>query len=811
MPTKDEKFIPEAGFLNLPVPPAWKATDQLNAYESWVYTCINAIAQEVASTQFRLFKKKYVRGKQEIVEVTEHEALSLLYEVNPYSNYYMHIYETTVYLMLLGEAYWAKLRSGEKPISLWTLRPDYITIIPSAQRLIDHYTYRVGYGKEIDIAFEDMVPFRFPNPNSPYRGKSPVQSAARAIDTDTFSANWNRNFFFNSALPNMVLTTDQQLTEVQVNRLLAAWQAKFQGVGNAHKVAFLTGGFKPEQIGQKMNDMEFIEQRRAMRDEIMAIFKVPKTILGLTDDVNRANAEATKAAFIEGTITPILHMITSHLNEFYLSDWGNEELFFDFDDPSPEDHTMKLALYKNALGGDGNIPWMTINEVRDLENLEPVDGGDVIYLPFGVKEIGDTTEEPKGLMRMFKKDEEVIKLKANKKSKNERKFNTPIPPKGLFKLRQERLTTEIKGDLIKLVSLAMKTKKTKNPDDKKRHLKDSYWKSMVEETDRLERKMKEKLDDAFNAQQKDVMSRLREQKGLNNYGRKAAVNSLLFDQSEQDNLLRKQFADFIRQIVEQRALETFSFIGVEHRLNLHTTTAQDFLKIDGLAFIKNINETTREHLRESLVDGLAQSEGIDKLAERVERIFREAKGPRAEMIARTEVLRSTNFATQEAYRQSNVVEAKEWLTSLDACEECQPLDGQTVPLNGKFVTPIGSVDYPPLHPRCRCTTIPVLKTKSVQVDNRKEILNRELLEKGKLLEELMNSIEELKNEEKKIKKSTADDSKKIKDDLIAEGENTKKEIIENAVREAEEKKLEMLKEIKELRTELRKVLRDERE
>ena len=94
------------------------------------------------------------------------------------------------------------------------------------------------------------------------------------------------------------------------------------------------------------------------------------------------------------------------------------------------------------------------------------------------------------------------------------------------------------------------------------------------------------------------------------------------------------------------------------------------------------------------------------------------------MIARTETIRASNFATVEAYRQSEVVEAKEWLAEMDerTCGYCQEMNGKVIDLDesyfeeGDDFTVDGStlnielldVDEPPLHVSCHCTTIPVL-------------------------------------------------------------------------------------------------------
>ncbi len=727
MAKKPSEILPNTSFLNLPVPPSWKSADQLNAYESWAYTAINAIAHEVASTEFQLYKKKVVRGEVDYSEIYEHESLSLLDGINPYSNKYNHIFETVVYLELLGEAYWLVMRDAKKrPVSMWQVRPDRVTIIPSETKVIDHYMYRAG-SEEFRLEAEDVIPFRFVNPSQPYRGKSPIQSASMAIDTDKFSADWNRKFFYNSALPNMILTTDQNLTQAQVDRLIQVWQNKFQGRDNAHKVAFLTAGFKPAVIGQTIRDMDFAEQRRAMRDEILGIFKVPKTVIGLTDDVNRANAEATNSAFIQRTVNPIVTMMVNCLNEFYLKMWDDDTLFFDFIDRSPENTEAKLALYDNGLRNG----WMTINEVREKENLDPVEGGDVVRLPFGMTPIGEEAPVPADTGDMEDddntdddtdtdvQDDKAIVLpviKSDKKKKQ--KFNVSVPHKTLSVLREEEVTQEINKSLLKLVQMAMQDNhKPKLQKELVADYKETYWKQMVEKTDAQELEMRTRLNRLLEDQEREVLEKVSNMKDVKRLTIKA-TNDLIFNDREWEDKFKKEFAKYIKTIVEEKALSVMAQVGAKNSLDLTTQESIKYLGKEGLAFAKSVNQTTKDLLIKQLQEGLRQGEGTNDIAKRVRSVYKDATEFRSQLIARTEILRSTNFATTVAYEQSGTVEGKEWLTALDerTCPSCGVLDGMKVETGGVFKSAeFGSVKFPPLHPQCRCTTMPIIDKSDVDV------------------------------------------------------------------------------------------------
>src|SRR3990167_4861067 len=241
-PTKENPQVPPQGptgiFTSAPIPPTRKTSNYLKeAYQSWTYAAIQAISREVASIKLGLRQKK---GK-EIVDVEEHEALSLLHEANRFTTFYQLIEITQIYQELAGEAFWVLLRPGNESkgdiLEIWPLRPDWFSIVEDPIEYIAGYRYSPpGYPEGILFPRENVVHFKFPNPINPYRGKGSVEAAALAIDLDIFSAEWNRNFFFNSALPSIIFSTEANITKEIAERLKKEWDNNFKGRSNAHSV-----------------------------------------------------------------------------------------------------------------------------------------------------------------------------------------------------------------------------------------------------------------------------------------------------------------------------------------------------------------------------------------------------------------------------------------------------------------------------------------------------------------------------------------------------------------------------------------------
>src|SRR3990172_1165547 len=735
--------------FTLPVPPQRKTSEYLTAYKGWVYSATSKIAREVSQVKLKLYKKRMVRrGRQtgiEIDEVFEHEALSVLHHANDFMTMPQLIELTQIYLDLTGEAAWALLRVGGRVSEIWPLRPDWIDILPSKKSYIQQYEYHPGGGfDKVVIKPEDMLFLKYLNPETAYRGKGGVQASAMAIDIDEFMSDWNRTFFFNSAIPSIFFSTDKEIGEAESKRLMKMWRSKFEGRSNAHKVAFLGKGLTPHEVGSSKRDMEFLDGKKYYRDEILAAFQVSKANLGIVEDVNRANQEASDARFVKSVVKPRMIALVQYLNEFFLRNWPDEGLFFDFEDPTPEDVELKLKVYDNGLKNG----WLTINEVRERENLDPVDGGDAVYIPFSLQPLGSSRSIGGKMLGMFgkKQDEESglltlkVKGKTNKQAEQGRirkQLNLPIPPRRLSELRKEKIEKKIQHDLVKLVVNLMQLKggdiKSVSKDysvSKKGFTgKEAFWRAMVAKTDVLEQRMRGILTNLWEEQQSAVLI------GVGNEMKaakvtKKAIDDAIFGMDEENARWVRTLSPFLRELVIDKGREIFVFLGMPRDLDLATRRAQDFLLKRGLQFVDSVNTTTREDLRKLLAEAVGQGQGIDEVSSAISGYYSDTIANRGEMVARSEIIRATNFATEEAYIQSDIVEAKEWLTALDnrTCHFCMQMDGKIITLNtnwfneGDIVTAkdedgkvqtlnidYGSVKYPPLHPRCRYTLIPVLK------------------------------------------------------------------------------------------------------
>jgi HK97 family phage portal protein len=342
---------------------------QLAAYQGWVFAAVNVIARRVAGVPLRL----YPAGGGE--KIGRHPALELLSRPNPVLTGRQLRLIVTLHLELTGMAFVLKSQNAlGRPAELWPLSPADLVEIeagPDTSRPITGFLFNGPEGRQVRYRPEEVLYFRHPSPASLLYGASPIQAMAHAYDIDLAVRVYQKNFFRNSARPEVVLATDQRLTEEEARRILTRWNQKHQGLERAFAPTVLDGGLKAQTLTFSQKDFQFMELAGWTQDNILAAYGVPAGKLGLVKDVNRANALGIDITFNSECVRPRLELIEDVLTRFLLPDWGrNLELRHDNPVPTDRAQAHQEAMAQLDRGA------ITINEFRAGRGLPPVAWGD---------------------------------------------------------------------------------------------------------------------------------------------------------------------------------------------------------------------------------------------------------------------------------------------------------------------------------------------------------------------------------------------------------------------------------------------------
>jgi HK97 family phage portal protein len=356
----------------------------LTANKGWVYRNNDIIAQEVSKIDFELYTIGLSGGEIVFNEVLSHPLLDLLDNPNDETTKSDALYVIQSHKKLTGDAFWVKLRNGSQVVALRYLPPDKVKLnlqspTPDDPTVIKSYTYQDTIdGQTVKVTYDpkDIIHFKKPNPNNPFRGYGAVEALADTIDHDNLTVEVLNNFLKNGAIQNFALTTENAINDEQLTRLKAQLKSTMQGPANAFNVPIFAGGLTPTDISYSSKEQQLLEQQQWDRDKIMVGFGNTKASLGIIDDVNRASHESSLLEWKRNTITPEMASIVNTLNEFLVPEFG-DNLVLGFASPVPEDRSDDVAESKDLYGA-GVI---TLNEARSLLDYDAATDGDTFHQP----------------------------------------------------------------------------------------------------------------------------------------------------------------------------------------------------------------------------------------------------------------------------------------------------------------------------------------------------------------------------------------------------------------------------------------------
>ena len=365
-----------------------------------VYKCINEIANGASAVDLCVY--------DDDIKLDAHPLLNLLQRPNPLqagNEYFKSLYS---FLLIAGNSYALRVgaENGE-PRELYLLRPDRVKVKPSNNMIPRGYVYEVGGKviKEYDVdpqtGESEIKHFKLWNPIDDYYGLSPIHSASTDIDQHNFAAKHNVSLLMNGARPSGAIIfkpkdevgQSVQLTEYQRAQLLQDMQVRFQGTDNSGRPMLLEGDFDWKEMGLSPKDMDFLQLKNMSARDIAMCFGVPSQLIGIPDAQTYSNIQEARLALYEETIIPLIRRVESDLNE-YLSPLYGESINLRYDiDSIPAMAERRKRIYENVTVAvrEGII---SRNEARERLGLEPISGGDDVYIAANLFPLGEPQESP---------------------------------------------------------------------------------------------------------------------------------------------------------------------------------------------------------------------------------------------------------------------------------------------------------------------------------------------------------------------------------------------------------------------------------
>jgi len=364
-----------------------------------VYRCVNEIANGAASIPFKAFQ-----GEQEL---EQHPILTLLKRPNPMQagvEYFQSLYS---YLLISGNSYAQMSEVAGVPRELYLLRPDRVKIKPSKTASPSGYEYMLNgrvvhtYDADPVTGVSEVKHIKMWNPLDDFYGMSPIKAASVDIDNHNAVNKHNVSLLENGARPSGAIVfkprNDRgmpiQLSDGQRQQLQDDLRMKFQGPKNAGRPLLLEGDFDWREMGLSPKDMDFLQQKHMAAKDIALCFGVPSQLIGIPDSQTYANVQEARLALYEETIIPLAKRVESDFNEWISPMFGDDiSVSYDFES-IPAMTERRKRIYENVVQAvrEGII---SRNEARDRLGLEPITGGDDVYIASNLFPLGSAEVAP---------------------------------------------------------------------------------------------------------------------------------------------------------------------------------------------------------------------------------------------------------------------------------------------------------------------------------------------------------------------------------------------------------------------------------
>lgn len=341
-------------------------TDPLTAFTSYpiVTAVVTAISDAGAGMSAKVFA---VKGGQKS-EVPDHIFYQIFKSPNPYEGSFEFMEKMLQSLDIFGNCFISKEKVAGT-FELYVLNPQYVGIIPDPKTKIKLYRYYIN-GQSVDYKPEEIIHIKYANPSDPYFGLPPLAPAADVLTFEKNRLSFANQYFINGAIPVGVVETEQVLGESVLKSIRGDWVKIHQGVANSHKVGILQGGLKYRPITSPIKELDFPGLKKMSKDDILAIYKVPESILGSQDGTGASEGKSAITAFWRSCVIPRLKRIESAINRGLSVDvFGQGSFVFEFDLSDVvalQDTKTDTASYLSSMVSSSI---MTLNEARAAVGL----------------------------------------------------------------------------------------------------------------------------------------------------------------------------------------------------------------------------------------------------------------------------------------------------------------------------------------------------------------------------------------------------------------------------------------------------------
>ena len=348
-----------------------------------VWCAIRLLAESVSSLPVSVYSKQANGDKLE-------DSKSPIYNLVKFKpNYYQNKITFFEFIMLSicteGNSYVQIVRNNSgTPVQLICLSPSNVTVVVNNNELF----YQIDGGSVLDSS--DVLHFKTITDDG-VTGLSPIDQCAKALNWGVSLEEFGSTFFSNGAKPSSILQTDRALSDTALQRLKTSFNNNYGKLKNSNSTIVLEEGLTFKPISISPEQAQFLSSRQFSIEEVARIFNVPPHMLKDLSKSSFNNIEMQSQEFVTYTLMPYITRIEQEMNLklFRTNELGKTFIEFNVNGLLRGDVKSRTEAYKTAITNG----YMSINEVRQKENLNSIEGGDKHFMQMNMTTIDKVGED----------------------------------------------------------------------------------------------------------------------------------------------------------------------------------------------------------------------------------------------------------------------------------------------------------------------------------------------------------------------------------------------------------------------------------
>ncbi len=346
---------------------------------SAVWACVRLLSESISTLPLKIYVRQPDGSRK---AATDHPAYSILCrrpnsEMTP-SRFMLMVVAS---ICLRGNAFIEKKFIANRLVSLVPLLPQNMVVKRLTTGVLE-YKYTEN-GSERVIPIKNIMHIRGFGLDG-VCGMMPMKTGRDVIGSAMAVEESAAKIFEQGLQSSGFLTAEQALNDEQRERL-RKYMAKFTGSKNAGKIMVLEGGLKYQGVTMNPEDAQMLESRSFSIEEICRWFRVPPFMVGHTTKQSSwaSSLEGMNLQFLTHTLRPLLVNIEQEIGRCLLD--SDDEVFAEFSVEGllRADSAGRAAYYTSALQNG----WMSRNDVRRLENMPPIEGGDIYTVQLNLTQL----------------------------------------------------------------------------------------------------------------------------------------------------------------------------------------------------------------------------------------------------------------------------------------------------------------------------------------------------------------------------------------------------------------------------------------